>query len=367
MPDEIAPPDAAPYRDAADTVIAMAFSIARPLVTAGSDILTALSGLTANAAEDVSITYDLEGFLGSFHTAGRRYLEEASLKLAEEIRRHSRRADIRAQTSEALGAGIRGEGLRRIEAALERYAAAMSALGLRLEDISTTGAAVEGAIAGGAVQALATGQRARVGLAAGAVVGALIAEARKDAIKQQQLETAFEAAREILEGLEQTSVALVDQYVTYVVGADLDFAARDAEITRARSTLGQVSRQATVVLTECRRINDYLIGLPAPAGAGCFIAMGIGVVFVGLGVAHYLKPSFGSWLNEQAGFVSTIAILTLGWAIGRHMHRNMYLPDERRKRRDRLTQWVGGTEGIGHLRAAVEGLDAVGKGLKVLS
>lgn len=240
------------YTTGANRIIAGGMVLASPVVQAGrSSILQIddLLGMDLYDAVNVPV-YDISALFAAFYSASDMAAEVICKGFAVLIRENTHRPELRARTTDALSNEIRNESFRKFDDVLRTYASTMQQLGIELENRSTIGAAVNGALTGGGLQFLMTDKASKTGAIAGALIFAAIENAQKEQLRQQLVQCAVKGMHDLISIIPQLSDALMDQFATLIFGSEIDFRQRDNEIARTQAELMAISQKAETLLND---------------------------------------------------------------------------------------------------------------------
>jgi hypothetical protein len=220
------------YKFGIDTIIAgtIQFSSAFQLLSKRVLDQTTLAGKLQNYSADL-FKSDIDVFLSKFPVFTEGFVHIISNRFAETIRRNTLLPEIRGKTTVSLAKQIRGESFADIDLSLTHFATIATNLGISLATTSTASSAFSGALVGGGLDYLLTdGDDSLIGTLAGALVGGALAESRKEKLKSGMYNSAVESVKTITTFVTGTTPKLMDQYVSYIFGAQTDFEKRDKEI-----------------------------------------------------------------------------------------------------------------------------------------
>jgi len=244
--------DAMLYTTGANRIIAGGIVLSSPIVKEGqASILHIrnLLGLDLVIADKVPL-YNISGLFSSFYYSSDMAAELICKAFAGIIRANTHQPGIRAKTTDSLSNEIRSESFRKFDDILSSYASTMQKLGIELESHSVIGAAVDGALTGGGLQFLTTGNTGKSGAVIGALIYAAIDNVQQQQLKQELIQCAIDGVHDLILIIPQLSEVLMDQYATLIFGSEIDFKKRDEAIDRAQSELKSISEKAEILLND---------------------------------------------------------------------------------------------------------------------
>lgn len=258
------------YQSGSDIIISSSSVFARPFVEFTNSYfpsINELSYINLNTFDNANILekIKIDEFFSKYFSYSNMFVELITNALSENIRRTSVRDDIKQKTTISLASEIRSESFNEFDNILGKYSNIMKELGIQLENTSTFKSAVDGALKGGGIQYLFTkGRSGTGGLIAGALIGAVMEEMKKQQLREKLILSSKLAIIESINILESISLKLYDQYSTYVMGSKIDFEQRDnfgkiikSEISKITSNCLKIVENIITLNSTILKINTY--------------------------------------------------------------------------------------------------------------
>ena len=238
------------YTTGANRIIAGGMVLSTPIVKAGQiAILQIRDLLLLNLQNSPKVpVYDISILFSEFYTSFDLAVGIIFKLLASFILKNTLRPEIGAKTIITLANEIRSESFKKFDDVLGLYVSTMQNLGINLESRSAIGAAVNGALTGGGLQFLVTGNSGKSGAIVGALISAAIENSQKEQLRQGLVQTAIAGMNDLIIIIPQLSEALMDQYTTLIFGSEVDFKQRDSEIARTQTELATIAKNTESLL-----------------------------------------------------------------------------------------------------------------------
>jgi len=294
------------YSEGANLMIACAALFSVPFAEFGKELVAKIQEFKTATPQRIEELLKLNSeylakFLSSFHQYANHFAEIVTNKTADLVRRKTIRDDVRANSTDSISQMLRAESFRNYDATLMQLTENLQSLGIQLDSVSTFNSSVQGGLVGGGLGYLMTDGKSTKGAAvAGALIGAVAAEAEKAKLRQQLIEASFVGIKEIIDKIEFSFLKLIDQYLAYILGGKVDFDARDSEVKKIKNEVIEITSSCNYVLSSLRKSSEMFGGIRAslervkkPIRTRVWVITGIVILIIGSQIVSDFKYTEG--------------------------------------------------------------------------